>query len=92
MMCTKPQLLAYLERNGLFNVDKTVLAYVKTVMDLPVLFTSFPNDHRRLRNINGSRDYANDNILAMVRQYRGFIETMVTEQKKIQKRHSVNRQ
>ena len=31
MMCVKPPLVAYLERNSIFNFDKIVLRYVKTV-------------------------------------------------------------
>ena len=53
--------MAYLERNTLFNFDKTALGYVKTAMDSPTLSISFQNYHRRLRNFYRSIDYANDN-------------------------------
>ena len=41
MICIKPPLVAYPERNSLFNIDKMALGYVKTVMDSPALPTSF---------------------------------------------------
>ena len=37
MTCTKPPLVAYLERNTLFNFDKIVLSFVKTVPDSTAL-------------------------------------------------------
>ena len=37
IICIKPPLMAYLERNGIFNFDKMVLGYVKTVMDSTAL-------------------------------------------------------
>ena len=41
MICIKPALVAYLERNNIFNFNKNVLGYVKTVMDSPALSISF---------------------------------------------------
>ena len=41
MICTKPPLVAYLERNSLSNFDKMVLGYVKTAFDSPGLSISF---------------------------------------------------
>ena len=41
MICIKPTLVAYLERNGIFNFDEMVLGYVKTVIDSPALWISF---------------------------------------------------
>ena len=43
MICIKPPSVAYPERNSLFNFDKMVLGYVKTVMDSPALSTTFSN-------------------------------------------------
>ena len=41
MIWNKPSLMAYLERIGLFKFDKTVLGYVKIVMDSPALSLLF---------------------------------------------------
>ena len=41
MICTKPPLVAYIERNSIFNCDKVVLGYVTTAIDSPSLFESF---------------------------------------------------
>ena len=41
MIGTKPPLVAYLERNSLFNFDEMVLDYVKTVIGSPALYISF---------------------------------------------------
>ena len=92
MICIKPPLVAYLERNGFFNFDKMVLSYVKTVIDSPALSVSFQINPRELRNFYRFRNYAKRKLLAQVRHNRGFIARQVIEQKIIQKGHSVNRQ
>ena len=56
MICVKPPLVAYLERNRLFNIDEIVLGYVKIVMESPVLVFSILNKRRRLRHFYQSWD------------------------------------
>ena len=41
MICTKPQLVAYLEKKNLFNFNKMVLGYVKTAIDSPAVYVFF---------------------------------------------------
>ena len=50
MICTKPPLVAFLERNNLFNFDRMVLGYVKTVIDSPALSMSFPKQSSHTEN------------------------------------------
>ena len=44
MIYIKPRLVVYLERNSLFNFDKTEHDYVKIVTDSPALSISFQNN------------------------------------------------
>ena len=92
MICIKPPLVAYLERNSLFNSDKTVLGDVKIVMDSPALSTSSQNNHRRLRLFYQSKEYTNGTPGGAETESGIYSQTVVTEQKRILKRHSVNRQ
>ena len=66
----KPPLVGYLERNDIFNFDKMVLGYVKTVMDSPHLFLK---QSSQIDKFYRSRDCAKRQLLAQVRQNRGFI-------------------
>ena len=50
MICAKPPLVAYLERNSLFNFDQMVLGYVKTVNDSPALSISFSKQSSQIEN------------------------------------------
>ena len=92
MICIKPPLVAYLERNSLFNFDKTVLSYVKTVVDSPALSTSFQKGHRRLRIFTDLETTQTTTSGAGDTKSGIYSKTVVIEQKRIQKRHSVNRQ
>ena len=65
MICIKPPIVAYLERNGIVNFDKMVLGYVKTVMDSPAFSISFSNNHRRLRFFIDLETVQNDNFRRM---------------------------
>ena len=63
MIFTKPPLVAYLERNSLFNfdkmvLDKMVLGYVKTVIDSPALSIYFSKQSSQIEIFFQSRDYA----------------------------------
>ena len=73
MICTKSPLVAYLERNCLFNFDKMLLGYVKTAIDSPGLSISFSKQSSQIEKFYRSRDYAKRQLLAQVRQNRGFI-------------------
>ena len=48
MICIKPPLVAYRERNSIFKFDKMILGYVKLVMDSPALPMSFLKQSSRL--------------------------------------------
>ena len=72
MICSKPPLVAYLERNSMFNFDKMVLGYVKTVMDSPALSISLKQSSQ-IENFYQSRDYAKQQLLAHARQNQGFM-------------------
>ena len=48
MICTEPPLVAYLDRNSLFNFDKMILGYVKTAIDSPALPIYFSKQSSRI--------------------------------------------
>ena len=92
MICINPPLVAYVERNSLFNFDKMVFGNVKTAMDSPALSTSFENNHPRLRIFTALETKRTKTSGTCETKLGINSKTVVKEQKKIQKRHSVNRQ
>ena len=79
-----------LGRNRLFNFDEMVLDYVKTGMDSPALFSSFSKQSPQIENFfNNLETKQTTTSGAGETNVEKYSWTVVIEQKRIQKRHSL---